>query len=91
MRQPEPHPQEGRGCIVIDGALVTFDAGRMPARGELAVVITRDRKIIVAPVPAQRRSAPDLLGEGLILIERQGQPGRGFGNWDPVVLIGAVV
>lgn len=33
MRQSERAPYEGRGCIVMDGQLVVFEAGRRPGPG----------------------------------------------------------
>lgn len=92
MRQPEPHPQEGRGCIIIDGALVTFDAGRTPPPEGLAVVITMDREVIVAPIPEQEPRPYPLLGKGLVFIRRTGPLPYGVREIrDPVALLGAVV
>lgn len=73
--------QKGRGCVVLDEP-VFFDAGRIPAAGEPALVVMQDGRLAVLPVA--RPSDP-----GFVMVEDR-PPGWSRMAWAKVALVGAV-
>jgi hypothetical protein len=87
MRQSERAPYEGRGCIVMDGQLVVFEAGRRPAPGHPALVVLQDGSLAVRPVE-EAWTQPD---PGFVFVASSEPLHRGVSSVRcKVALVGAV-
>lgn len=88
----EPLPFEGRGCVILDGELITFDAGRRPSINGLALVVRGDGRLAVVPVPEQYTDPHRAVRSGFIMVESDGPRPYGARSCrEEVALVGAVL